>query len=44
MMAMPIWASMVPDKLLVKTKGAKIRTMANKLQMIQRPTLKGLNL
>jgi hypothetical protein len=36
---MPICANMVPDKLLVKTSGAKIRTMANKDQMIHRPTL-----
>ena len=39
MMAMPIWASMVVDRLLVKTSGAAKSTRANKLQMTQRPTL-----
>jgi hypothetical protein len=36
---MPICANMVPDKLLVKMSGAKIKTMAKKLQIIHRPTL-----
>jgi hypothetical protein len=35
---------MVPDQLLVKTKGAERRTMANRLQMTHLPTLYGLNL
>ena len=39
MMAMPIWASMVVDRLLVKTSGASSSTNPNRLQMTQRPTL-----
>ncbi len=44
MMAMPICASMVVDKLLVNTKGEATRISANRLQMTHRPTLQGLNL
>ena len=43
MMATPIWLSMVCDRLLVKIRGATMSTSANAPQMIQRPTLKGLN-
>ena len=38
-MAMPICASMVTDRLLVKTSGEAKSTNANRLQMTQRPTL-----
>jgi hypothetical protein len=39
MMAMPICANMVIDKLLVNTKGANTNSKAKELQMTQRPTL-----
>ena len=38
-MAMPIWVSMVTDKLLVNTIGDTTNSRANKLQMTQRATL-----
>ena len=43
MMAMPIWDSMVWLRLLVNTSGATSITRENAPQMIQRPTLRGLN-
>ena len=43
MMAMPIWLSMVCARLLVNTSGATSSSSANRLQMIQRPMLNGLN-
>jgi hypothetical protein len=43
MMAMPICDSMVMDRPLVNTSGATASSSANRLQVTQRPTLKGLN-
>jgi hypothetical protein len=39
MMAIPICASMLTDRLLVNTLGANSSTRANRVQITQRPTL-----
>ena len=43
MMAMPICDSIVTDKLLVNISGTTASTSAKRPQVIQRPTLWGLN-
>ena len=43
MIAMPIWDSMVRDRLLVHMSGAHTSNTANRPQINQRPTLIGLN-